>query len=226
MLHCPNCGKEFSLKQNFCKSCGNDLSDFSHAAEEQSQKYIADEHGEFVTPEKIEKLEDVLDSSEEVHYMTEGSTVDVEGSSAGNSLFGDNRSRKMGTRGYVRSAITNKRVVVKIPQFLGNDERYIPYRNITSVDLDTGLIYKRISLQTPGQTYHIEVIDPGKDEVRKAVKFIRDRLNDVQSNNLVVDSNSEPDPTQQLKNVKELYEEGFLTESEFEDKKQSLLDKI
>jgi hypothetical protein len=226
MLHCPNCGKKFSLNQRFCKSCGNDLTQFSHAAKSKHHAHIASEHGEFVTPEKIEKLEDVLDSSEEVHYITEGSTVDVEGSSAGNSLFGDNRSRKMGTRGYVRSAITNKRVVVKIPQFLGNDERSIPYRNITSVDLDTGLIYKRITLQTPGQTYHIEAIEPGKDEVRKAVKFIRDRLDDVQSKNVVVDSNSEPDPTQQLKNVKELYEEGFLTEAEFKDKKQSLLDKI
>jgi len=226
MAHCPNCGDEISTSQKFCGSCGEDLPDFGSSSNIQQNEHIADEHGEYVTLERIGKIETVLDESEKVHYLTRGSTVDVEGSSAGNSLFGDDRSRKTGTRGYVRAAITDKRVVVKVPQWLGSDERSVPYQNITSVDLDTGLVNKRLSLQTPGQTYHIEAHDPSKEEVRDAVKFIRNKIAESQEDQVVVQGNDEPDPTEQLKNLKELHEEGVLTDSEFEEKKQSLLDKI
>lgn len=226
MPHCPDCGEEFSTNQNFCRSCGNELPDFSSTSKSQYNEYIADNHGEYVTVERIEKIEDVLDKSEKVHYITRGSTVDVEGSSAGASLFGDDRSRKSGTKGYVRAAITNKRVIVKVPQWLGSDERSVPYQNITSVDLDTGLIYKRLSLQTPGQTYHIEAHEPDKEEIRDAVQFIRNKITESPKEQVVIQGNDEPDPTEQLQNLKDLHEEGVLTDAEFEEKKQSILDKI
>lgn len=182
--------------------------------------------GAYVTDARLKKVESVLDDDETVHYLTRGSTVDVEGSSAGTSLFGDDRSRKSGTKGYVRAAITDKRVAVKIPQWLGSDERSIPYDSITSVDLDTGLVNKRISLQTPGQTYHIEVHEPGKDECRDAVRFIREKISETKQQQVVTQESSDPDPTEQLKNIKQLHDEGVLTEKEFEEKKQSLLDKL
>jgi hypothetical protein len=192
-----------------------------------AKRYISeDESAEYVTPERVAKVKDILDGGETVYYLTRGSTVDVEGSSAGESLWGDDRSRKSGTKGYVRAAITDKRVAVKIPQLTGNDERSVPYQSITSVDLDTGLVNKRLSLQTPGQTYHIEAHDPGKDEVRQAVKFIRDKITESNEETVVVEDSSEPDPTEQLKNLKELHDEGVLSDEEFEEKKSDLLDKI
>lgn len=233
MPHCPNCGSEFSTSQDFCGECGTDLSDFSIGGETQNHtrdgaanEHIADAHGEYVRDDRVKKVEDILDRNEKVHYLTRGSTIDVEGSSAGDSLFGDDRSRKSGTRGYVRAAITEKRVAVKIPQWLGSDERSVPYHNITSVDLDTGLVNKRISLQTPGQTYHIEAHEPGKEEVRDAVRFIRNKITESQKEQVVVQGNEEPDPTEQLQNLKQLYDNEVLTEEEFEEKKQSILEKI
>lgn len=182
--------------------------------------------GDYVTEKRIAKVDSILDGDETVHYLTRGSTVDVEGSSAGNSLFGDDRSRKSGTRGYVRAAITDRRVAVKIPQWLGTDERTVPYDSITSVDLDTGLVNKRVSLQTPGQTYHIEAHEPGKEECREAVRFIREKISESKEPDVVKQESSDPDPTEQLKNIKELHEQGVLTDEEFEEKKQELLDKI
>lgn len=187
-------------------------------------QYYKEAKGDYVTKDRINKVDEVLDDDETVYYLTRGSTVDVEGSSAGNSIFGDDRSRKTGTRGYVRAVFTDKRVVIKVPQNLGNDERSIPYRNITSVDLDTGLQIKRISLQTPGQTYHIEAHEPGKEECREVVKFIRERIADEQTQES--GDSQGTDPTKQLQNLKELHDEGAITDEEFEENRETLLEKI
>jgi hypothetical protein len=198
------------------KSDAKETSD--EKSNQDTRRYIAEKHGTFVTEKQVGKMQDVLDDDEQVHYLTSGSTVDVEGSSAGESLFGDDRSRKSGTKGWVRTGITDKRVVVKVPQWLGDDERSIPYQNITSVDLDTGLAFKRLTLQTPGQTYHIEATEPDKDEIREAMKFIRNKMTESTEEKVVVQSNDEPDPTEQLQNLKELYNDGVLTDEEFEEK--------
>lgn len=235
MLTCPSCGEGVDENQNFCRNCGENIENHTSDSESvqtreveettRNSQHIAKEHGEYVTDARIEKIKEILDNDEVVHYLTRGSTVDVEGSSAGHSLFGDDRSRKSGTRGYVRAAITDRRVVVKIPQWLGDDERSVPYQNITSVDLDTGFVTKRLSLQTPGQTYHIEAHEPDKEEVRDAVKFIRNKITDSQQGQTVIQE-SQPDPTEQLKNIKELHDQGVLTDEEFEEKKSELLDKL
>jgi hypothetical protein len=187
----------------------------------------ADPQGAYVTRDRFKKVSDILDSDEKVHFITRGSTVDVEGSGAGNSLFGDDRSRKSGTRGYVRAVVTDRRVAVKVPQFLGNDERSVPYSNITSVDLDTGLVNKRLTLQTAGQTYHIEAHEPGKDEVRDAIRFIRQKISNANQPQVVqAAESSEPDPLDQLEKLKGLHEKGVVSDEEFEQKKSKLLDKI
>ncbi|WP_218779117.1 PH domain-containing protein [Halobacterium hubeiense] len=182
--------------------------------------------GDYVTTERLKKIVDILDNDEVVHFLTRGSTVDVEGSGAGDSLFGDDRSRKSGTRGYVRAVVTDRRVAVKVPQFLGNDERSVPYSNITSVDLDTGLVNKRLTLQTPGQTYHIEAQEPGKDELRDITRFIRGKISEANQPDVVQADSSDPEPLEQLEKLKDLHDQGVVSDEEFEDKKSDLLDKI
>jgi len=183
--------------------------------------------GDFVTEERFYKINDILDSGEVVHYITSGKTIDVEGSGAGSSAFGNDRSRKNSFTGRVRAVVTDKRVAVKIPQMTGDDERSIPYDSITSVDLDTGLVNKRITLQTPGSTYHIEAQEPGKEEVREAVSFIRKMRKEANQPEVVAtDDSSEPDPLEQLEKLRELHEKGAVSDDEFEEKKSDLLDKI
>jgi len=177
--------------------------------------------GETVTQKRIDKLGGVLEPDERVEFVTAGTTIDVEGAGSGSSLFGNDRSRKTGTRGYVRAAFTDERVAVKIPQWTGSDERTIPYRNVLGIDLDTGLVKNRISIQTPGPTYHIEVDKPGKDECRELVRYVRDRVESEQQ-----DGSDDADPTEQLQRVKELHDDGVLSESEYEEKRAELLDRI
>lgn len=248
MPHCPECGDEITTKQKFCRGCGNDLSDFggesTESADEQSFRDRVNEiqeerssnadsnsphldcepQGGWVNAKRLGKVSELLDDDELVHYMWRGGTIDVEGSSAGESIFGNDRDRKSSIKG-IFTAVTNKRIVIAIPQFLGDDERHIPYHSVTSVDLDTGLVNRRVSLQTKGQTYHIQAQGPDKDELRDAMRFIRERVEEANQPQQV-QAESEPDPTEQLQNLKELHEDGVLTDEEFEAKKQSLLDKI
>lgn len=229
MPACPECTAAVGPDQNFCRECGTSLVDSPEPEGGSPAAHLPEadaDRGEYVTPARVGKIEDVLDPDEAVHYLTRGSTVDVEGSSAGHSLFGDDRSRKTGTRGYVRAAFTDGRVVVKVPQWLGTDERSVPYDSVTSVDLDTGLVAKRITLQTPGQTYHVEAHEPGKDECRKIVAFVRAKLGEANEPTVVSQEAGDPDPTEQLEKLADLHEKGVLTDAEFEEKKQSLLDEI
>ena len=188
----------------------------------------ADPQGSYVTEERFEKVKGILDPGEKVHFITRGSTVDVEGSGAGESLWGDDRSRKTGTRGWVRAIITDKRVAIKIPQVLGTDHRSVPYSSLTSTDLDTGLINKRLTLQTAGQTYHIEAQDPNKEEVRRAIRFIRQQVEKANQPDVVQQqpTESEPDPLEQIEKLKDLHDAGAISDAEFQEKKQDLLDKV
>ena len=247
MPHCPSCGTKFEASQKFCRNCGNDLSEFKTSDDESSNASFRERveevkeersasdrkindhlncepQGDWVNNKRLRKVVNLLDEDENVHYMWRGGTIDVEGSSAGESIFGNNRDRKSSLKG-VFTAVTSKRIVIAIPQFLGDDERHIPYHSATSVDLDTGLINRRVSIQTKGQTYHIQAQGPPKDELRDAMRFIREKIEET-NRPQQVQTESDPDPTEQLKNLKELHAKGVLTDEEFRSKKQSLLDKI
>lgn len=140
-------------------------------------------------------------------------------SKKGESIFGNDRSRKSSFKG-IFTAVTNTRIAIAIPQYLGDDERHIPYHSVTSVDLDTGLAFRRISVQTKGQTYHIQANGPSKDELREAVKFIRKMVKDTHQSQQAPRT-SEFDPTEQLRNLKGLHDDEILTKKEFEQKKVS-----
>jgi hypothetical protein len=96
---------------------------------------------------------------------------------------------------------------------------------VTSVDLGARRIMKHVSLQTKGQTYHIEVNQPSKDELKEGLSFVREKVDEANQPQQVQTDNG-LDPTEQLQNIKNLHDEGVLTDDEFEEKKQSLLDKI
>lgn len=177
--------------------------------------------GEYVTEKRVAKLDGILDEGENVHYLTKGSKVTVKGEGSG---FGGDTETKAGTKGKVRAAFTDKRIAIKIPQLTGSDEQTIPYDTITSVDLDTGLVTKEIKLQTEGYSYEIKVEEPGKDECRDVTKFVREKRSSAGEDAVVKES--EPDPTEQLQRLKELNDDGVISDEEFEEKKAELMDKI
>jgi multidrug efflux pump subunit AcrB len=178
--------------------------------------------GDYATAERVGKMEDVLDPDEQVEYVVEGKNIQKKGESRG--VLGSDVDTKTSVLSSVLTGATNKRLVSKIPQVLGDDEQTIPYNRIEGVDLDTGLVKKKLTVKTSGSAYEIQVNDPDEDEIREMARFIREKMKESQQANAQV--GSEPDPTEQLKNLRELHEQGALTDEEFEEKKDDLLEKM
>lgn len=167
--------------------------------------------GDYVTEKRIRKIESILDSSEKVHYFASGQKVSVNG------------EEKQAAVKLTRIAFTDRRVAVKIPQTLGTDERTIPYEQIRSIDLNTGIINKEIVLQT-GDSYKLYIMNPGKAECRQIVKFVREKMKEDKTQGQNQAQND--DPLDKLERLKDLKEQGALTEEEFSQKKSEILDQI
>lgn len=166
---------------------------------------------------------DLIDEGEQPHYLLKGTTIDVEGHGAGSeSIIGWDRDRRIGNS---YTVITEDRVLIIASHLRGFDEHTIPYDSITNVNLNSGLTSTRLSIQTKSATYHLSVTQTkqkqGVNEIQDAVKYIRDRRNRENNSNTTSD-----DPLDRIEKLKSLHEDGVLSDEEFEEKKESLLDEV
>lgn len=119
---------------------------------------------------------------------------------------------------------TDRRLTAYINETIGSSNLSIDYNKIDTVEIEHGAMITKLSVQSTSKTYSF----PGfnnidKSEIHDFADFIRDQASEPETNNT---SESTIDPTEQLKNIKELHDQGVLTDEEFEEKKQSLLDKL
>ncbi|MFB6186841.1 MAG: SHOCT domain-containing protein, partial [Halobacteriaceae archaeon] len=133
------------------------------------------------------------------------------------SITGWDRDRRIGG---AFTVITEQRVLIIANHLRGYDEHTIPYDSITAINLNSGIFSKRLTLQTRGATYHLSVTNSDDDEVQDAVEWLRERRRQGDSHD------STDDPLDRLEKLKNLYDNGAITEDEFEEKKASLLDEI
>ncbi|WP_323676901.1 PH domain-containing protein [Halorubellus sp. PRR65] len=246
---CPECGKDelsggITSSEVVCQACGHETT-FSEArrfstigGKEYDEEYIAalseSAEGETVNEEVLRAtgssgrcLLDYLDEHEQPHHILQGQTIDVEGGGDSSSLLGNDRSRKF-SFGVNRcfTVVTNQRVFLVVQQGNGSDERHIPYDSITGIDLDIGAggATSRLSIQTHGRTYHASGTLSNEQECRNAVEYIRHQRREV--NTKGVESGAKEEPLEQLQSLKELRDEGVLSEDEFAEKKAELLERI
>lgn len=57
-------------------------------------------------------------------------------------------------------AITDKRIVARIPEVFGNDILSIPYYPVTDVDLNTGIVRQQLVIETRRRVYEITSVQP------------------------------------------------------------------
>lgn len=129
---------------------------------------------DYASEEGVARIDDVVDPGEKVHYLAKetGGGVDVERSTS--AMFEDG-GRLMATMGDVRTAATDERVLVKIPQVLGCEERSIPYDEITAVEADLEGMYRRLTVRTPDRAYHVDVGGLSVEECREMARFVREK---------------------------------------------------
>lgn len=197
--------------------------------EEEVQLLLDSASGESVERDALLRLLDgstapinLLDDGEQPHHFLNGSTIDVEGQGSGTeSIIGWDRDRRIGA---VYTVITDQRILVIANHARGYDEHTIPYDSVTNVSLNSGFTSTRLSIQTKSATYHCSVSKSkrkfGGEEIESAVEYLRKRRQQGQQ------SDSTSDPLDRLEKLKSLYDDGVLSEEEFEVKKESLLDEI
>jgi len=84
---------------------------------------------------------------------------------------------------------------------------------------------KKIYIQTNSKTYAFEVSDIPEDERDRMAKFIRKKSTEA-NQSTTTQQNSSDDPLDKLERLRDLKEDGVITQQEFNEKKEDLLDRI
>jgi len=174
---------------------------------------------EYVSIDTVAKIDDVLDRGEKVHFLAREAGEGVKVTSGGEE------DKKVASGGHIRSAATDKRIVCKIPNLIGSEEISIPYESISTADLKTGMVHTRLSVQTDMKSYGIGIGYLDDDECKRMHQFVREKVSEAnqqaQSQNHTSD-----DPLDKLERLRDLKDDGTITEEEFEEKKSELMDQI
>ena len=178
--------------------------------------------GAWVTAERVEKIADMLESDEQVHYLIRCNAINV---TEGHVPTGSNSYAINSMRGYNRAAFTDRRVLVKVPTFLKTQSISLPYDNIEHVQIASGLLHDQISIQAVQDTYDLNTLNPEEAEIEEAANFLNRMITERDQDELTV-TEREEDPYEELQKLKGLYDEEIITQAEFEAKKTELLDQI
>lgn len=181
--------------------------------------YISEKSEEFRTIPNKSKIFEYLDDDEELVMVTKGKKLEI--------IQGEQIESQYAGKG-VYTAITDKRVVIIIGQRLtGDDVRTIAYDSINGVDIDNNFVVDYLRIYSGGRTYKVNIYDTNQAE--EAISYIRQKVEGpqevvTQSELDSQQSDEEAQPSNKLRELKSLHEDGILTDEEFESKKEELLD--
>lgn len=170
---------------------------------------------EFANKEQVKKIDEYLDPGEKVHFLAKsaGERFEIDGEKMDDVLA-------------QRTAATDKRIVIKKKKNpFGFESQSIRYENISSVDLSSGLVKTKLRVETSSKVYGIGVGQIADDESEDMCQFIRDRMSQANQSDSANRSVSE-DPLDKLERLRDLKEDGIISEEELEEKKSDLLDRI
>ncbi|SNR34537.1 PH domain-containing protein [Halorubrum vacuolatum] len=170
---------------------------------------------EFVSKSEVKKIDEYLDPGEKVHFLavSAGEGFEIDGES-----IGDVSAQ--------RTAVTDKRIVIKKKRGLfGLESQSIWYDNISSVDLSSGLVNKRLRVETSSKVYGIGIGGLADDAAENMSNFIRTKVSQANQSGSNSGGTSD-DPLDKLERLRDLKDEGVITEQELEEKKSDILDQI
>lgn len=170
---------------------------------------------EFANKKEVKKIDKYLDPGENVHFLARsaGERFEIDGEKVDDVLA-------------QRTAATDKRVVIKKKKNpFGYESQSIRYENISSVDLSSGLVKTKLRIETSSKVYGIGVGKLSDDAAEAMADFIRTKMSQAH-NSKATRQSSEEDPIDKLERLRDLKEDGIISETEFNEKKTELLDQI
>jgi RNA polymerase subunit RPABC4/transcription elongation factor Spt4 len=209
---CSNCGATVQEGDNFCEQCGAEITKLEYTSTAPTGGSSSTSSGR-------------SSNSSTARDLPDGVRMVAEGVSGQVALF-DNKIR-----------ISRDDIGLHKINHIGSGDKEIRLENITSIQIKEPNNLTKGYIQF-GQSGYSEsdagAFDAASDE--NSVLFaqgsldefttLRDEIEKLRDQPTGGDSGGGADPTEQLKNVKELHDAGVLTDEEFEEKKQNLLDKI
>jgi len=151
---------------------------------------------------------DWLDDGEELQFLMHGMDFDIDDNDEGSNCW---------------TYITDKRMMMSVGSITAKSSKYeISYHDIIGVSMQQRLT-SQMRIQTAGHSYKISMSGEGSQLVDNAVNYIRKRKEEIENEDAKIDGDSAIDKIDQLN---ELKEQGAVTQEEFEEKKQELMDEI
>jgi hypothetical protein len=167
------------------------------------------------------ELREHLADGEQPHFLLRGSILDIVDRTVPESEEG-RRSRKVASSGGVLvTAVTDERTLVLIPRSDSVERLAIDSGTIESAESESAPGgNERLVVQTADDAYHIDTSRSPDGETAAASKFLRDARS-TSGNDAAADT-----PLDTLERLAALHERGALTDEEFAQKKDELLDRI
>lgn len=168
------------------------------------------------SPEIVKPIDYLFESGECLHFIFQSKSGVVEDGTKHND------------EQQTRTVITDWRLLIHTGEYADTNHWSIPYDEVESIDLHSGLVSSKLSVSTSSRTLHVRLPQEAlnDDTIGRAVEFVEDRMEYAASLAPLEDSrfNDVPDETmRRLRHLKATKRAGDLTEREFERRKQWLL---
>ena len=159
--------------------------------------------------EQIKKIKHGLDNDEQVEFIARQSKYRPGGSlAAPDTIF-----------------VTNKRIVIKDPSLLDVRENIVSvsYDKITSIELERGVFSSKIIIRAPGFANEMEAIS--KNLAEQIIQYVKNSMDKIKIESQSKSFEVKESIVDELLKLANLKEKGIVSEDEFLEMKQDLLDK-
>jgi hypothetical protein len=126
--------------------------------------------------------------------------------------------------------ITNRRIVIYKPGFMGAETEEYPFESIDKIDHKKGLMRSEIEIHAGGKKIELENIS--NNEAVQAISIIRQNMHShkLAQKTVVLQPSAQgapmDDPVTKLKQIKEMLDAGLIDQAEYDAKKKELLSRM
>lgn len=151
---------------------------------------------------------DYLDGDEELHYFLNGYDLDIDDNDEGHQS---------------QLVVTDKKVVMLASSITGKDSQYVvSFQDIIGVSVQRRMM-SHLRIQTAGHSYKISAGGSSPELADDVAEFIRKRKDEIDTGS---EDSSEDSALDKLERLADLRDRGVVSDDEFKEKKQELMEDI